>query len=85
MLGGAGLGSGRGASVREKNIIDFIGPTVIRADRGQPRHSQFYPQSIRRIVSLGNGPKGGLRGAIRKKRVPKGVQIDSRELVSEKA
>ena len=57
-----------------------IGPTTIRTNRGQPRHSQFYPQSIRSIISLGNGPKGGLRGAIRKTRVPKGVRIDSHEL-----
>ena len=30
----------------------FIGPTVVCANRGQPRHSQFYLRSVRRNISL---------------------------------
>ena len=58
----------------------FINPAVNRANIGEPRHSKFYPQSTGRLLSLGNGPKGGLRGAIRNTWVPKGAQIDSGEL-----
>ena len=31
--------------------------TVIHANRGQPHHSRFYPQSTRRIISLGSDSK----------------------------
>ena len=67
------------ARIDSQEIHISISPTAIRATWGQPHHSRFYPQSIHTIISLGNDPKGGLRGAIRKTWVPKGAQIDSRE------
>ena len=43
-------------------------------------NSQFYPQSIRRIISLGNGAKGRVKGAVHNKWVTRALRIDSREL-----